>query len=160
MRKALDFIISVLATICMFAFPVALIGGVPFLGDTLLHTFHFSLGNSVMSALKAVMLMLGSSAAIMLIAFPLFAGVSWMVFKLARYSANATPASRATPATAAQPSRSQGGTFLRPTRPATVGHDRSAVASAARTSASASGDQLRAAKRDALIRQTGRDQTP
>ena len=77
MKRTLDQLICILATGCMFAFPVLLLGLTPWLGERFLDTAHIDIGTSFHAFLRAMLVMLGSSASILLIGIPAFGLVVW-----------------------------------------------------------------------------------
>lgn len=79
MAKFIDFILCTLSTLCMFAVPVVLLGLAPWMAEHLLHFAHISSYTGFVAALEVIGLMLASSAGVILLVLPLFAGTLYLL---------------------------------------------------------------------------------
>ena len=73
MRRLIDNLTCILVTLCMFAFPLVVLGFAPWLADALLGVLHIHAGTSPLAILGTILLMMVSAGALMLVAVPAFA---------------------------------------------------------------------------------------
>jgi len=102
MRKLIEVALLVLATLCMFAFPVLLLGLAPWIGEGLLGMTHMTITHGLYSAIQAIMVMFSSSAGLLLLAMPAFGGILWGLSRALRSTSAPVPVRKS-----AVPERSQ-----------------------------------------------------
>ncbi len=86
MRRLFDNLTCILVTLCMFSFPLLLLGLAPWMADSMLSRLHIHLGSSPLSILGAVLLMMASAGALMVVAVPAFALLHRALLRLADFS--------------------------------------------------------------------------